>query len=319
MKIRLGIVGLGGFFNKKHLPAILKLQDQFEIRCVYTSSREKFAKLHAQIPGAKHCEDPAALLAQDDVDAVVACVPIPRQFEIARQVLLARKHLLAEKPLAATLAQGRALLAMAKRKGVQFMIAENFRYVSVFHQVKRILNDGALGKIRLVQINTLLKLDEASPYYARWRFDPKGYGGILLDGGIHIISLLRFLLGTLKLRYRHLASVNPHLGKHDTAILHLESSAKVAIDAVISYSIFNRDDFFLRIYGSEGSLKCNMSTLILEGVTSKAEHAFPSHEYMDIYTDFFNAVTQKKKPAYDIREAYADLAAFDTVFNTKPK
>jgi predicted dehydrogenase len=89
-------------------------------------------------------------------------------------------HILVEKPIARTLAEARAMLAVAQEAGVTLMVAENYRFMAAVRQCKALVNGGAVGTLRMVQ------LQEEAP------FRPTGWrnrralngGGVFIDDGV---------------------------------------------------------------------------------------------------------------------------------------
>lgn len=101
--IRLGLIGTGLAVEKLHWPALCGLADRYEVTAFTDSSAEqsrRFADYSGADP-ARSAADRAALLARDDVDAVLISVPIPHLYEVARDALTAGKDVLCEKPAGA--------------------------------------------------------------------------------------------------------------------------------------------------------------------------------------------------------------------------
>ena len=85
------------------------MPDRFEIVALANHTRPK-AEAFAQLAGLSmddYHADYADLLARDDVEAVLICLPIPLLYPSARAALEAGKHVLCEKPAGANVEQGR--------------------------------------------------------------------------------------------------------------------------------------------------------------------------------------------------------------------
>lgn len=315
MKIRLGIIGLGTIFAKKHLPVLLSSGERFDVRYIYSSSQEKFTKARLRFPAVQHCQTVAELLSKPEVDALVACVPINLHGPIAAKVLKARKHLLLEKPLAPGAAVANNILSLAKRNKCRVMVAENFRYLKSFERVKEIIAQKTLGRLLFVQVHALKKFDRNNPYYRTgWRVNPKGYPGIMLDGGIHVVSMLRDLFPKLKPRYRYRRSFDKALGTFDTALLHVEFARNLSGVLFMSYALQNSDGYFLKLYFERGTVQANMFSVVIEQGEARRVEDCPSQDYRMIYDDFYQLVTGNKKPRYDLTAAYEDLRLYERLF-----
>jgi len=74
MKVRVGLVGLGEGWERRHLPALQALADRFEVRAVCDQVGHR-AQLAAAQFGAQTVDGFRALAAREDVDAVLLLAP----------------------------------------------------------------------------------------------------------------------------------------------------------------------------------------------------------------------------------------------------
>jgi len=129
--------------------------------------------------------------ADSRVDAVYICTPHHLHLEHAALAARLGKHILVEKPIAGTLEDARAIVAEAKKAGVNLMVAENYRFLSAVLKAKELVEAGRLGQLRLIQVQE------------QYPFEPSGWrnqaelngGGVFIDGGIHKASVLAYLAG----------------------------------------------------------------------------------------------------------------------------
>ncbi|MFM7109017.1 MAG: Gfo/Idh/MocA family protein [Planctomycetaceae bacterium] len=70
MRLRVGIVGVGGQWESRHLPALRTLADRFEVRGVCEQVAHRARKAAAEV-GAVPVDGFRALCARDDVDAIL--------------------------------------------------------------------------------------------------------------------------------------------------------------------------------------------------------------------------------------------------------
>ena len=125
------------------------------------------------------------------VDAVYICTPHHLHLDHARLAAGAGKHVLLEKPLARTAAEARDIVDVAGGSGITLMVAENYRFMPPVVAAKGLIDSGAIGGLRLIQ------LQEDFPFRpVDWRNDAAhNGGGVLIDGGIHKASLLAWFAG----------------------------------------------------------------------------------------------------------------------------
>ena len=183
--VRFGLVGLGrhGERYAKHLTEDLSEGTLTAVARRDAAEGEAFARRY----GVRHHPDSAALCADPAVDAVIVVTPPSSHREIALQAAAAGKHILVEKPMTRTVKGAAAVARAADRAGVTCMVAQTLRYNPVVEAVK-----GALPSIGpLLVLTASLRLEAASQ---AWHSDPEvAGGGTLMDLGVHLFDLVRFL------------------------------------------------------------------------------------------------------------------------------
>jgi predicted dehydrogenase len=135
------------------------------------------------------------LLARPDVDVVCVCVPSGLHAEVGVRAARAGKHLVVEKPVDVTLAAADRLIEAARAAGVALTVISQHRFDPGLIELKRLLGDGALGRLVLAEAST--KWYRTQAYYdsAAWRGTWAMDGGSLMNQGIHYVDLLRWCMG----------------------------------------------------------------------------------------------------------------------------
>ena len=126
-----------------------------------------------------------------NIDALYICTPHHLHREHSELGIGNGKHILVEKPITHDIASAEALLSSARNAGVTLMVAENVRFLSQVRLCKRLLDEGTIGGVRFIQFQ------EEYPFVpGSWRssLDQSG-GGVLIDGGIHKVHAMRYLVG----------------------------------------------------------------------------------------------------------------------------
>ncbi len=136
-----------------------------------------------------------ALLSRRDVDVVCVCVPSGLHAEVGVRAAKAGKHLVVEKPVDVTLDAADRLLAAAREAGVALTVMSQHRFDPGVAELKRLIDDGALGTLVLGEASTKWYRTQAyydsAPWRGTWAMD----GGSLLNQGIHYVDLLRWCMG----------------------------------------------------------------------------------------------------------------------------
>ena len=96
-----------------------------------------------------------------------------------------------EKPIARTEDEARSMIAAARKAGVKLMVAENYRFLPAVERCKRMMQQGAIGYLRLIQAQV-----EGYSMPTEWRTsaDLVG-GGVFIDSGIHFVDVMVHLGG----------------------------------------------------------------------------------------------------------------------------
>lgn len=141
-------------------------------------------------------DDLDAVLADPRIDIVDVATPNDSHHPIAIAALRAGKHVLCEKPLAMTLAEARAMQALAARQRVRVGVWHNYRRAPATALAARLIARGDLGDVRQVRAVYLQDwlCDPKVP--ASWRTERARCGsGAHGDLNAHLIDLTRALTG----------------------------------------------------------------------------------------------------------------------------
>ncbi|HEY6118331.1 MAG TPA: Gfo/Idh/MocA family oxidoreductase [Pyrinomonadaceae bacterium] len=139
-------------------------------------------------------DDFEQMLASDAVDAIIVSTPPQFHEEMGIAALEAGKHVLCEKPLSNSVAACRRMVETARTTGKTLATGFNQRYFPAIQFVKQTLDSGLIGE--LDHIRAFGGHTGLSEFKAAWMYDKKIMGGgALMDIGIHIIDLTRYLLG----------------------------------------------------------------------------------------------------------------------------
>lgn len=137
-----------------------------------------------------------ALLARDDVHAVVLATPDQNRLELTRLAAAAGKHVLAEKPMAPTVAECDAMIAACEAAQVRLAVVKTERYRKITQQAKELVDSGRLGPLRMLRTVSVFpatltrQLFEERP----WMSHASG-GGLFLGMASHNTDFLRWITG----------------------------------------------------------------------------------------------------------------------------
>jgi predicted dehydrogenase len=162
------------------------------------------------------------------------------------------RHVLCEKPLAGTAADCDRIARAVADSGIVFMQSFPKRFDPVNHELRRLVQSGALGRLVLVRVRHghFYGLDPA--FRQSWYVDPaRGGGGALLDEGVHAADFLRWLLGEPESVTATVSGAALGLPGEDTAVAVFRFPQGV-LGEIATGVVFVAGDNSVEVYGIEG-------------------------------------------------------------------
>ena len=163
------------------------------------------------------------LIENPDIAIVAVMTPSGMHFEHALELIETYNvSVVLEKPTVLRPGQLRILFEAAKVNNVEIFPVFQNRYNKAVQRVKKALDDGDLGDLRLCSVR--VRWNRPQRYYdlAPWRGTFALDGGALTNQGIHHIDLLRFLGGEVKRVSSKLSTLRAEIEVEDTAVAIVE-------------------------------------------------------------------------------------------------
>jgi predicted dehydrogenase len=189
----MGVIGLGnmGMFHSEYLLAgAIQRATLTAVADVSPARLERYE--HVRTFTA-----PEDLLRSGLVDAVIIATPHYFHTTIGIEALEQGLHVLVEKPVSVHKADALELLAAHTNDAQVFAAMLNQRTDPCFRRIKKLLDDGDLGRLQRLQW-TITDWFRTEAYYASsgWRATWRGEGGgVLLNQCPHQLDLLQWLCG----------------------------------------------------------------------------------------------------------------------------
>ncbi|WP_210465722.1 Gfo/Idh/MocA family protein [Rufibacter roseolus] len=196
--IRWGIIGCGDVTEVKSGPAFQKVPHS-KLVAVMRRNGEKaqdYARRH-NVP--KWYDDAQALIQDPEVDAVYIATPPGSHLEYTLAVAAAGKPVYVEKPMALNHTQCQEMVAALQKAGVPLYVAYYRRRLPSFLKVKELVDGGAIGEVRFVNIRLFHPTqDNLDQQNLPWRVQPEiSGGGLFFDLASHQLDYLDYLLGPI--------------------------------------------------------------------------------------------------------------------------
>lgn len=247
-KIRFGLVGAGAIAQAygQAFP-----QAEYAQLVAVADVRPEAAQTLAQSVGAKSYHSYQKMAEAETLDAVVICTPPISHPEICLYFINQGIHVLCEKPFSIDSHSAYKMRDAAQKVGVLLTMASKFRYVEDVIRAKSIVESGILGEIILFENAFTARVDMSG----RWNANPTiSGGGVLIDNGTHSVDILRYFLGPIaELRVVEGKRIQG-LPVEETARMFVTSEKGVRGSIDLSWSLNKELDYFIRIYGSQGTI-----------------------------------------------------------------
>lgn len=151
MKLRLGIIGVGGH-GAKNLAAV----SGERIAALCDVDAHRLAHASATFPEAAVHTDFRRMLEREALDAVVISTPDHTHAVAAVMAMRAGKHVYCEKPLARTVAEARAMTHAAAECGVVTQMGNQTHSSPTYRRAVELVRAGVIGEVREVHAWTSL-------------------------------------------------------------------------------------------------------------------------------------------------------------------
>jgi predicted dehydrogenase len=151
-RIRVGIIGTGGWARYGHIP-VLQALDGFEVVALAGRDKVKVQKYADEFGIGMAFGSAGELIAHPDIDLVVILAPTPEHGRLSSAVIAAGKDVYSEWPLSTSTAQSEEILAQAKAQGVKHIIGLQRRFSPAVRYLKDLVQDGYVGTLRAVRMS----------------------------------------------------------------------------------------------------------------------------------------------------------------------
>lgn len=232
--MRFVIIGAGSI-GQRHLRNLLGLGHQ--VVAVADPSQTKLEEIRRLAAVPVVTNDEAEALEQD-ADAALICSPTAFHLAHASMAIERKLHVFVEKPLSHTLEGTGSLIAKVSAAGGVALVACNLRFLPSLRLVKRLLDDGRMGKPLGVRA-------QCGYYFPYWRAHPDYHnnygakvatgGGIILDS-IHEFDYLHWLLGEVAEVFCYAGTVSKlEIETEDNADILLRFASGVVANVHLDY------------------------------------------------------------------------------------
>ena len=194
MSLKVGIIGNGGIAHC-HADGYAVLGERVElVACcdIAPGKAEKFAAEYGIKNYYDNCYD---MLKNNELDLVSVCTWNSAHAECTIAALNAGCNVICEKPMAMNAEEAEEMKAAAEKNGKLLMIGFVRRHGSDAYEAKELVEKGSLGETYYAKASYLRRCG----FPGGWFGDKsRSGGGPLIDLGVHVIDLTRYIMGNPK-------------------------------------------------------------------------------------------------------------------------
>ena len=235
-KVKIGIIGTG-VGVRTHLKGFRYFHKDAEVYAIVGSCLERseyFAKEY-DIPVA--CADYKELCDIDELDLV--CITTPNKFhkEMLKYAISKNKNIICEKPMVDTIEEAEEINQITKNYDKILIIDHQLRFNPYILEIKKIIDNGTLGKIYNVRLNQQGTgfANENAPW--SWSFDSEEGGGVRLAMASHFTDLIEYWFNS-----RDIVSVTASMNPITKERLDLNSKSKNVYASITCNAFIRLED-----------------------------------------------------------------------------
>jgi 1,5-anhydro-D-fructose reductase (1,5-anhydro-D-mannitol-forming) len=285
-----------------------------EVAAVASSQQARALEFAAGQGISVACVGVDELLNLQGIDAVYISSTNEKHHAQTVAALRAGKHVLCEKPLAMTLAEASAMVALAESRDLVFATNHHLRCSGSHRAIRSLIASGRVGRVLSLRIFHAVHLPQA---LQGWRInDAAAGGGVIPDITVHDADVARFLLGEDPVAVvAQAVTSGMGLGVEDSAmsVWTMPSGAMVQSHESFTHPFAGSG---LEVHGTEGSIfargvmtQAPVGEIELVTASGREAVSFPAHDlYAQGLQDFNAAVAGRGQPAATGRDGVASLA-----------
>ena len=236
-----GVLGYARIAKNSIIPAIARADNA---RLYGVASRNQ-----ADLPTGEWEQsygDYAALLADPAIQAVYIPLPNSLHKEWVLRALEAGKHVLCEKPIGLTAAEAQEMQQAAVQHNRLLMEAFMYQYTDRVRVIKQVLESGALGELRHINVSFRFLLDRPNTI----KMQPALGGGALYDVGCYPVNFIGMVTGRLPVRCKALCETDQGVDTNLSALLQYDDGLIANIHC--GFNAYGRN--YAEIIGTKGML-----------------------------------------------------------------
>jgi len=151
--INVGVIGAG--YWGPNLTRNFQQRSGSNVVMVADLKPERLSYMKSLYPTIETTTDYKDVINSNEIDAVAIATPVFTHKNFAIEAMEQDKHVFVEKPMAASVADARAMIELSERKERCLMVGHTFEYNPAVIKIKEIIDSGELGEIYYINSQRL--------------------------------------------------------------------------------------------------------------------------------------------------------------------
>ena len=189
--LALAIIGAGSI-GTRHL-SNLEFIGGNRVVAVCDADDAQATKLASRAGARTYPSVDAMFDAERGLDAVLICVPPGIRRQVFERAAERNVAVFCEKPPADSLEHAHAVACIVRDSGILCMAGFNMRYLPPVQRLRELITGRPVNLV----LSTYLSCPALTGGFRPWFFEKDRSGGPLVDQGIHLVDLMRYLVGEI--------------------------------------------------------------------------------------------------------------------------
>jgi len=291
-----GIIGCGDVCEVKSGPAFGKVANS-RLVAVMRRNLDK-AKDFAQRHGApKYFSEAAELINDKEVNAIYIATPPSSHESYLEMALKAGKPVYVEKPVTVNSASVERMMEMEKNHDDKVSVAHYRRGLPLFNKIKQLVNDGAIGKVKLILLRTLQPTVSKiiSQTGDNWRINPEiSGGGLFHDLSPHQLDIMYWIFGEPQQTYVQSANQGKLYNAPDLTMVQFGFANDIYFNGIWNFNVAeSATSDSCEIIGDKGTIRFSFFRVsTIELVTGTGTEIFELEYPVNIQQPHINNVVR---------------------------
>jgi len=271
-EVKIGLIGCGQ--RGGGVASIIKTLPGMDLiaYCDIVDANLKAMPQYSKTANPKFYKNYQELLRNKDIDAVYIATPLNLHYQMVVDALDAGKHIYVEKTMTYDIPQALDLVNRMKGKDLVLQVGHQYRYYSMYHKIKQIIDDNWLGTVTHMESqynrNSDWRRPVSDPKMERqinWRMYREYSGGVMAELAAHQIDIVNWMLGSHPLKVVGLGGIDFWKDGRETddnvrTIYEYNNGVKSSITSILGNQY---NSYSIRVLGSKATLEIKRDSAVI--------------------------------------------------------